>query len=509
MCSSIFVSSTSSTISSSKTMDNYQGDLTDIIRAPGTTTATATTTAGAYSTTGTSSSSSEYVLQHLHDNQWHHHNHNHQLFSSSDHLHRQHHHQHQHQHQQQQQNMSFINSVLEGTNMNNMFGDPLLSTLRDPFLQELDHIPSSSYFNITTNTTTTTAATTTTASPASTSIINVSDVSNSIFALDHNHNHEIRSNSRPCKNIFSNMIQISPNPKLPSNYESSSTMAPSPRQIKQVVSTNININANISKDSLLDNTGVQISSSRNSSGLKRRKNQAKKVVCIPAPAAANSRQTGEVVPSDLWAWRKYGQKPIKGSPYPRGYYRCSSSKGCSARKQVERSRTDPNMLVITYTSEHNHPWPTQRNALAGSTRSQPSKTNMKNSEASLTQNDTSKPKEENQENNNSDENDSPIVNNVKEENMEDIEKLQIEMDEVEGEFNDGLSYKSSMIENNQSHEDFFAELGEIEADPLNLLFNQGFSGNSSTNDVHQRDQSKGLDPFHLFDWSVDNNNTNK
>uniref|UniRef100_A0A0E0IFY2 WRKY domain-containing protein n=1 Tax=Oryza nivara TaxID=4536 RepID=A0A0E0IFY2_ORYNI len=108
--------------------------------------------------------------------------------------------------------------------------------------------------------------------------------------------------------------------------------------------------------------------------IKRRKSQTKKVVCIPAGASGGGG--GEVVPSDLWAWRKYGQKPIKGSPYPRGYYRCSSSKGCSARKQVERSRADPTMLVVTYTSDHNHPWPTHRNALAGSTR--PSSSNSSN-----------------------------------------------------------------------------------------------------------------------------------
>ncbi|KAL9253386.1 WRKY transcription factor 22-like protein [Drosera capensis] len=91
---------------------------------------------------------------------------------------------------------------------------------------------------------------------------------------------------------------------------------------------------------------------------KKRKNVMKKVCHVPA----------EGLSSDMWAWRKYGQKPIKGSPYPRGYYRCSSLKGCLARKQVERNRSDPKMFIVTYTGEHNHPMPTHRNSLAGSTR---------------------------------------------------------------------------------------------------------------------------------------------
>lgn len=92
---------------------------------------------------------------------------------------------------------------------------------------------------------------------------------------------------------------------------------------------------------------------------KRRKMVQKKVVCVPV-GPADGRQKNDGPPSDMWAWRKYGQKPIKGSPYPRGYYRCSSSKGCCARKQVERSCTDPSMLIVTYTSDHNHPWPSNR-----------------------------------------------------------------------------------------------------------------------------------------------------
>nr|AFK40226.1 unknown [Medicago truncatula] len=71
-----------------------------------------------------------------------------------------------------------------------------------------------------------------------------------------------------------------------------------------------------------------------------------------------SKVKNEGLPSDFWSWRKYGQKPIKGSPYPRGYYRCSTCKGCSAKKQVERSSTDASLLIITYTSTHNHPDPT-------------------------------------------------------------------------------------------------------------------------------------------------------
>ncbi|OVA11324.1 DNA-binding WRKY [Macleaya cordata] len=39
-----------------------------------------------------------------------------------------------------------------------------------------------------------------------------------------------------------------------------------------------------------------------------------------------------------------------------------------AKKLVERSFSDPAMFVVTYKAEHNHPVPTHRNSLAGSTR---------------------------------------------------------------------------------------------------------------------------------------------
>lgn len=41
---------------------------------------------------------------------------------------------------------------------------------------------------------------------------------------------------------------------------------------------------------------------------------------------------------------------------------------------MERNRSDPGMFIVTYTAEHNHPMPTHRNSLAGSTRQKPAET---------------------------------------------------------------------------------------------------------------------------------------
>ncbi|GLJ47484.1 hypothetical protein SUGI_1002340 [Cryptomeria japonica] len=67
--------------------------------------------------------------------------------------------------------------------------------------------------------------------------------------------------------------------------------------------------------------------------------------------------------ADGYNWRKYGQKQVKGSEYPRSYYKCTQP-NCLVKKKVERSHNGQ-VTEIVYKGEHNHPkpQPTRRMAI--------------------------------------------------------------------------------------------------------------------------------------------------
>lgn len=76
------------------------------------------------------------------------------------------------------------------------------------------------------------------------------------------------------------------------------------------------------------------------------------------PSTANSDRPSY----DGYNWRKYGQKQVKGSEYPRSYYKCTHP-NCPVKKKVERS-LDGQIAEIVYKGEHNHlkPQPPRRSS---------------------------------------------------------------------------------------------------------------------------------------------------
>lgn len=73
---------------------------------------------------------------------------------------------------------------------------------------------------------------------------------------------------------------------------------------------------------------------------------------------------------DGYNWRKYGQKQVKGSEYPRSYYKCTNP-NCQVKKKVERSH-DGQITEIIYKGAHNHPKPQpQRRGATGAAFSLP------------------------------------------------------------------------------------------------------------------------------------------
>ncbi|PHT36772.1 hypothetical protein CQW23_24472 [Capsicum baccatum] len=90
------------------------------------------------------------------------------------------------------------------------------------------------------------------------------------------------------------------------------------------------------------------------------------------PYIPNQSTTDSEITEDGFRWRKYGHKVVKGSSYPRSYYRCTSPK-CSVRKFVERTTDDPRAFITTYEGKHNHGVPNRR------PNSEASKTSSKSS----------------------------------------------------------------------------------------------------------------------------------
>ncbi|KAL5582236.1 hypothetical protein UlMin_014678 [Ulmus minor] len=69
-----------------------------------------------------------------------------------------------------------------------------------------------------------------------------------------------------------------------------------------------------------------------------------------APSVATDKPA-----DDGYNWRKYGQKQVRGSEFPRSYYKCTHL-NCPVKKKVERS-PDGQITEIIYKGQHNHEMP--------------------------------------------------------------------------------------------------------------------------------------------------------
>ncbi|KAK6918310.1 WRKY domain [Dillenia turbinata] len=85
--------------------------------------------------------------------------------------------------------------------------------------------------------------------------------------------------------------------------------------------------------------------------LRKRGGRSKKVT---RPRFAFQTRSADDILDDGYRWRKYGQKAVKNSAYPRSYYRCTYHT-CNVKKQVQRLSKDTSIVVTTYEGIHNHP----------------------------------------------------------------------------------------------------------------------------------------------------------
>ncbi|KAK4363941.1 hypothetical protein RND71_015299 [Anisodus tanguticus] len=69
----------------------------------------------------------------------------------------------------------------------------------------------------------------------------------------------------------------------------------------------------------------------------------------------DEQQNEDTTVEDGYNWRKYEQKQVKGSEYPRSYFKCTHP-NCPVKKKIERFH-EGHVMKIIYDGAHNHPKP--------------------------------------------------------------------------------------------------------------------------------------------------------
>ncbi|KAK9750692.1 hypothetical protein RND81_02G214200 [Saponaria officinalis] len=134
----------------------------------------------------------------------------------------------------------------------------------------------------------------------------------------------------------------------PSDAAASSSALGSSCSASQVAPPTMSNASSTSSEDLADKSSTITATADTSTKVKKK---AQKRVRQPRFAFMTKSEVDHL--EDGYRWRKYGQKAVKNSPFPRSYYRCTNSK-CTVKKRVERSYEDPSIVITTYEGQHCH-----------------------------------------------------------------------------------------------------------------------------------------------------------
>ncbi|KAJ4909672.1 putative WRKY transcription factor 57 [Raphanus sativus] len=162
---------------------------------------------------------------------------------------------------------------------------------------------------------------------------------------DHHHPHSLRfdTTSRVPSPVTTTTL-----PSTPSSSSSAAAAALSVAVTDVSTSNNLPANSSSSENPTENSTA---SAAKAPEPPRKEKKMAQKRIRQPRFAFMTKSDVDNL--EDGYRWRKYGQKAVKNSPFPRSYYRCTNSR-CTVKKRVERSSEDPSIVITTYKGQHCH-----------------------------------------------------------------------------------------------------------------------------------------------------------